>query len=191
MPKHPKYPPFKTNIVSSGSKDSHKHMITIPKPVIQSKWKKWVIKKEEKSLMWFPEGVENIISLLEEDWIIAYSKALTCRDPKKTPLVYVIYNTSKPLEKPESWYLMLKPFLKGSKIDFEDDLNPNKPEKLFHVVSDQELEEYDKIETNKPNFDVEKYVKLENMNQELTSKIRVSMKEAVWHIVTIAQPKIS
>jgi hypothetical protein len=190
MPMHPKYPPFKTKIVDSESKDSHKHVITVPKPVIQSNWKKWAVKKEEQSLVWFPQDIENIINLLEEDWIVAYSKALSCRDSKKTPLVYVIYNTSKPLEKPESWYLMLKPFLKGNKLDFEEDLNPHKPEKMFHVVSDQELEEYDRIKTTDPNFEIEEYVKLENMKPELTSKIKESMKEAVWHIVTIAQPKI-
>ena len=48
MPKHPTSPPYRSSLVVSRSKETEKHMTTVPKPVAHSRWKTWKIKNRVK-----------------------------------------------------------------------------------------------------------------------------------------------
>ena len=104
MPKHPTSPPYKSALVISKSKDIKKHMTTIPKPIILSKWNSWNMQKgKDNRLMWYPSEYEKILDYLENRWKEIYNKSIDENDENEDLLFYVLYDKEKDITNPNSW----------------------------------------------------------------------------------------
>ena len=108
-PKHPTSPPYKSSLVVSRSKETEKHMTTVPKPVAHSRWNTWLIKILEKNVLkWFPVGYEDIIEHLFMQWKDISKKTLKNIDQKSRKMVYVHYNPKMDIEDLKAWSIQIE-----------------------------------------------------------------------------------
>ena len=204
MPKHPPFPPFKTSIVRSGNKDTKKHMITIPKPVMKSNWASWGIKKTgDGMLTWYPTEYESIIKLLERRWPEAFEEAFNQRGPEYVIFICVVYNPELPLDNTKAWTLEVfrKPKdqnfdLGNSRYRAEKDgqgftLVPKPPSDSsspidvipfpFELIS----QDFERIEEKDPTQEIKKFADLDNLSIMHSHAIREFLRWSVWRILTI------
>ena len=109
MPKHSFSPPFKSTLVVSRSKDFEKHMTTIPKPIILSKWQSWNMKLiGENKLHWFPSEYDNILNHLVAKWIKISKDVFEKMKDDERKLIFVYYNPDNNLTNVKTWDIKVK-----------------------------------------------------------------------------------
>ena len=147
MPKHPFSPPFKSTLVVSKSKDFEKHMTTIPKPIISSRWQSWNMKLlGENKLHWYPSEYDNVLKYLVKRWEEVSAKVFDEMSEIDRKLIFVCYNPEKDITKAKSWDIKVK------------DLEKHEPFSKFKWLFDRK----------KPEYLIYRMTK--DMQEEITSK---------------------
>ena len=104
MPKHPTSPPYKSSLVVSRSKETEKHMTTIPKPIVYSKWKSWNMKLLDRNvLQWFPSGYEDLLEYLVCRWKEISKSTLENMKQEERKLAFVCYNPKMDIDDLKAW----------------------------------------------------------------------------------------
>ena len=108
-PKHPTSPPYRSSLVVSRSKETEKHMTTIPKPIVYSKWKSWNMDLLDKNgLRWFPSGYENIQEHIFSQWKEILVTTLKNMGQTDRLLVYIHYNPKMSISDVKAWNLQVE-----------------------------------------------------------------------------------
>ena len=119
MPKHPVSPPFKSSLVVSKSKETEKHMTTIPKPIAYSKWKSWQMKLLDKNVLrWFPTGYENLLEHLFSKLKEITETILVNMTQKERKLAFIHYNPKMDINDLKAWNIELIDQIEG--VSFSD-----------------------------------------------------------------------
>ncbi|OLS32301.1 MAG: hypothetical protein HeimAB125_10220 [Candidatus Heimdallarchaeota archaeon AB_125] len=151
MPKHPFSPPFKSTLVVSKSKDFEKHMTTIPKPIITSKWQSWNMKLlRENKLLWYPSEYENILDYLVDKWIDISEKVFEKMKAEERKLIFVYYDSSGDITKVKNWDIKAEDLEKHEPFSkFKWLFDRNKPEYLIYRMTKEMQEEITSDEGHK------------------------------------------
>lgn len=136
MPRNPKAPPYKSTFGISRSKETQKHMTTIPKPVIMSRWKSWNIKKaQDNTLIWFPSEYEPILNHLIEQWKLVYSEEIKRLKPEQRTNLFIKFDLQGEIKDPSAWQVIGKePDIEPAK-KWKWEYKTEKPEYLIHVLN--------------------------------------------------------
>ena len=103
-PKHPTSPPYRSSLVVSRSKETEKHMTTVPKPIAHSRWNIWGVKFLDKNILkWYPIRYEEILDHLFSQWEEISVKTLETMDQKARKLAFVHYNPKMDIEDLKAW----------------------------------------------------------------------------------------
>lgn len=143
MPKHSFSPPFKSTLVESRSKDTQKHMTTIPKPIIDGKWRSWNVKLlEDNKLHWYPSEYGSVLNHLVERWKEISVKVFDELSEIERKLIFVYYDPESDLTNAKSWGIKVvdlekqEPFTK-----FKWLFDRYKPEYLIYRMTKEMQEE--------------------------------------------------
>lgn len=143
MPRHPFSPPFKSTLVVSRSKDFEKHMTTIPKPILSSKWRSWNMKLLDKNrLHWYPSEYENILNHLVNKWIKISEDVFEKMREEERKLIFVCYNPEDDIAKVKTWDIKVEDLEKHEPFTkFKWLYDRNKPEYLIYRMTKEMHEE--------------------------------------------------
>lgn len=109
MPRYPRWGPYKTSIVSSSSKKTHKHMTTIPKPIMTSDWSFWKIIKVEKKIVWEAHGYDAIVSYLSNRLTKILSEEMEgIKQGDDCVLIQIRVKKGADIHLPTSWHVGLR-----------------------------------------------------------------------------------
>jgi len=134
MPKHTIFPPFKSALVISKSKDFQKYMTTIPKPVVTSKWNSWnMIISRDNKLFWYPTEYEEILNHLVDQWNVAFTKSFDEFSTDENILYFIYYNSEEDISSVKAWKIQKKKQIKlpGEKWNWK--FNRDLPVYLIYV----------------------------------------------------------
>lgn len=104
MPRNPTAPPYKSKINLSRSEKTEKFMTTIPKPVAESTWDSWNVRKLKNNvIIWIPTGYEEIVRHLKAQWKKSFTKAYRKLSNRELLGLFIIANVKKNLKTTKAW----------------------------------------------------------------------------------------
>ncbi|MCY3412809.1 MAG: hypothetical protein INQ03_14320 [Candidatus Heimdallarchaeota archaeon] len=187
MPKHPTLPPFKTKIVRSGGKRTLKHMITIPKPIIESKWDNWKIVRDDEQFIWEPDGLDEILNVLRLQLQTALMGLLLRTSLDKYPLFYLTFNIEHPLNDVSAWNIQLVYVEQSSTVSKVGQIihEENKVKIVLHVSYEQILKEYREITTSLRDESYQSSTINQRMSNQMAISTGDSILKSVYTILTM------
>lgn len=110
MPRYPRWGPYKTSVVSSGSEKTFKKMTTVPKPTLSSPWNDWRVAfvEEKNKLVWEPTGYDVIVDYLNNQLAKLLSEVKTMDGIKLGDdclLIQIRVKKEANIHSPISWYI--------------------------------------------------------------------------------------